>query len=831
MVVLPLLAISAAAAPPPPAFGALLTCASAGLKAEPFCDRSLPVSERVADLLPRLSLEEKIGQTGMVATAVERLAMIQYNFGGEALHGVWASCVRDNVSTPTHPASGKLLCPTQFPSPKHMSSSFDRDLWQQMADVTSTEARALYAENRRRHGGAAGGFGSPCSRSLEGCIGLSYYTPNVNLARDPRWGRIEECPGECPYLNSVYADAFTRGFQEGYSNETRASSAYLKASVTVKHFAAYNVEIDLESTEPEKWCGSPLNKGGRCALPNTRHSFNAHVSRQDLIETYVPPFEAASNAKAGAIMCSYNAVNGEPMCTNRELVGGLLRDSFGFEGVVATDCGALRDASQHHRRYADDAATATAAVRAGVDSNCGSVFPRALPWAFGNGTLNERELDGPVSRLLTARFRLGLFDEHDPAAGVPSVEIADVDSAAHRAVALQAARKGVILLQNNNNSHSRSKARLPLDRGSLKSVAMVGPNANASMNLLSGYSAHEAPLLVSPLSAMRKVWGARAVTYSLGANVSTVDNHGNATPPEVVAAAITAAVATAKAADITVMGLGLCGDNYGGGPPLEDMSCFRVSEAEGTDRSNLTLPGAQMALFRAVHALGKPLVVFVMNAGPLDLTEIKASGVPIVGAGYGGEFGGQALADVINGDYNPGGATTTTWYPEEFIQLASFQDMGMRPNKTTGNPGRTYRFLDTNIVKPVFPFGYGLSYTTFKLSFALAPSSAAPGETIAMILKLSNTGKISGNIAVLCYVSAPATQTAVKSPPIRQLFDFERIEGLAAGASTLVSMTLSPRGRGLVAEQGVWQYPVGQYSVQCEAAAVAKTAVATLTVQ
>ena len=217
-----------------PSHATALTCQDAALKGLKFCDRSAPVSERVADLLPRLNLTDKIGQTGMVATAVPAWGMQEYNFGGEALHGVWASCISDNFTTPTHKPTGRLLCPTQFPAPIHMSCAFNRDLWRQMADVSSTEARALYRNNQLRHP-ADGGFGAPCSRSLEGCLGLSYYTPNVNLARDPRWGRIEETPGEDPFINGEYAFAFTKGFQEGYAN---GSSPYLKASVTVKHFVA-----------------------------------------------------------------------------------------------------------------------------------------------------------------------------------------------------------------------------------------------------------------------------------------------------------------------------------------------------------------------------------------------------------------------------------------------------------------------------------------------------------------------------------------------------------------------------------------------------------------
>jgi beta-D-xylosidase 4 len=299
-------ATATAAAPPPPPPVAPLTCQSKVLASLNFCNRSLSAADRATDLLARMTLAEKIGQTNMVASAVPRLGMQQYNFGGEALHGLWATCIVDNVTTPTHAPTGKVLCPTQFPAPIHMAASFDRDLWRRMADATSTEARALYRNDKLRHPDS-GGFGAPCSRSLEGCLGLSFYAPNINLARDPRWGRIEETPGEDPLLNREYAYEFTKGFQEGVTDGL-ADGKYLKASVTVKHYVAYNVEVDLENTPAAEWCGSPLNKNGNCSLPNNRHSFNAHVSAQDLTEAYVRPFEGAVEAGAGAIMCSYNAI-------------------------------------------------------------------------------------------------------------------------------------------------------------------------------------------------------------------------------------------------------------------------------------------------------------------------------------------------------------------------------------------------------------------------------------------------------------------------------------------------------------------------------------------
>jgi beta-D-xylosidase 4 len=508
------------------------------------------------------------------------------------------------------------------------------------------------------------------------------------------------------------------------------------------------------------------------------------------------------------------------MCTNRELVGGTLRRAFGFHGVVATDCGALNDAEVNHHRYGTAAETAGAAIKAGVDSNCGHVFSTALPAALGkNATLTEAELDVSIERLLFARFKLGLFDQGNPKAGVPSVGVADVDGDKHRAVALQAAREGVTLLQNG----LPGKAMLPLKRSDAGIVAMIGPMANATMNLLSGYHGSP-PFLVSPLAAMQAAFGPSSVTYAVGCNVSdrTAD-----TPPS-----IAAAVAVAKQADTVIIGLGLCGDNYGGGPPKEDATCFTIDEAEGKDRWNLTLPGpdtvimgSQMALFRAILALNKPTIVFVMSAGPVDISEIKASGVPIVAAGYGGEYGGQATVDVLTGAFNPGGALTLTTYPESFRHIASFRDMAMRPSPANGHAGRTYRFLDDSVVKPLWPFGWGLSYTTFALTFTQSPAKLVNKTAdLEIVVSIKNTGATAGGIAVICYVAA-VTQTTVPDAPRRSVFDFTRVPLLAPDAVHSATFTLDAESRGLWNSDGNRVYPSGTYTVQCEAGGVSATPV------
>ena len=513
----------------------------------------------------------------------------------------------------------------------------------------------------------------------------------------------------------------------------------------------------------------------------------------------------------------------------------MLRGTFGFEGVVATDCGALNDAHVHHKRYADEYKTATAAIRAGVDSNCGSVFPRALPSALDPHNahytgLTEAELDKSIARLLAARFRLGLFEPHD--SRVPAFTVADVDAPAHRQLALKAARQGVVLLQNGNGK----QAKLPLSPAQYKTVALIGPNANASMNLLSGYHG-DAPhdLLRSPLEHMRKIWAADNghVVYSRGCNVS--DDRGH-TPPAVVEAGIQQAVALASGSEVdaVILGLGLCGDNYGGGPPGEDPTCFTITEAEGVDRTNLTLPGAQMELFRRVRALGKPMVVFLMNAGPVDVTEIRDSGVAIVAAGYGGEYGGQATAEVLAGIYNPGGALTTTVYTQRYAEQTSFHDMSMRGG-SVGNPaGRTYRFLDDpGHTLSLWPFGHGQSYTSFALSFVADQIQPQRDRNVALAVEIINTGAMAGDCVVTCYSSVVRLGNDLDItpvPPRSSLFDFTRVEMLRPKEKRMLAFTWTPQARSVVGFGGARHIPgIGsKYNVQCLGLGEAKTMVKTI---
>lgn len=459
---------------------------------------------------------------------------------------------------------------------------------------------------------------------------------------------------------------------------------------------------------------------------------------------------------------------------------------------------------------AGDPLAQVAAIRAGVDSNCGTVFPDELYGAIERGEIEAAELLPAVTRLLEQRVVLGLLDDWDASAGVPRPGIDVVDSDDHRALAQRAARESVVLLSNDGGV-------LPLTADG-RALAVVGPMGDASMNLLSGYHGQAPPdLLQSPVAALTARWPG-AVTYAAGCNASDAPD----ADPAVANASLSAAVAVAAAADVVVLGLGLCGDNYDGGPPLEDATCFLIDEAETRDRTTVALPGRQMDLFRRIRALGKPTVVFLLHAGAVDVAEIRDAGVAIVDAGYGAEYGGEAIADALLGVFNPGGALSATVYPT--ASLPRYRDMSLRPSATS--PGRTYRFLDESIVAPVWRFGFGLSYTNFTAALANASSQTVrPDEALPLTVTVANVGDRSGDVVVCCYASAGDALRSEYDAPLRELFDFERVRDLAPGASTSLGVVLPPSARSLVAADGARILPeTGSYSVSCEAGGVATTA-------
>ena len=671
-----------------------------------YLDASLPIQERVRDLVGRMTLEEKVSQMVHGAEAIERLGVPEYNWWNECLHGV-----------------GRAGIATVFPQAIGLAATWDVDLIHAMAVATSDEARAKHHAFVRQ--GDRGIY-----------KGLTFWSPNINIFRDPRWGRGQETYGEDPYLTARLGVAFVKGLQGDDPN-------YLKVVATPKHYAVHS------GPEAE------------------RHAFDAVVSRRDLLETYLPAFQACvQEGGAASVMGAYNRTNGEPCCASPTLLGAFLRDAWGFDGYVVSDCGAIADIHKHHRVVETAEEAAALAVRNGCDLNCGATYP-ALVRAVRQGILDEKEIDRAVERLFTARFRLGMFDppERVPYAQIP-YEVND--SPEHRQMALRVARESIVLLKNANGI-------LPLDRGT-SPVAIIGPNAHDVEVLLGNYNGTPSAA-VTPLDGIRAKLGADAdVRYAQGCEVMGRSTDG-----------IAEAVEAARGARVVVACVGLS---------------QRVEGEEGAsdlaDRTGLGLPGVQQRLLEAVHATGVPLVVVLLNGSPVDVRWADEHAAAIVEAWYPGEEGGTALADVLYGDYNPAGRLPITFY-RSLDQVPPFEQYAME--------GRTYRFMAD---EPLYPFGYGLSYTHFRYAdLEITPNVVRPGQAVRVSARVENVGERAGDEVVQLYVSDLEASVPV---PLRHLEGFARIH-LTPGASRVVTFELQPRQMALVDEAGRWAVEPGAFQL------------------
>jgi pre-mRNA-splicing factor SYF2/beta-D-xylosidase 4 len=529
----------------------------------PFCNVSLPIAQRVADLLSRLTVQQKVAQTDNTAAAIPSLGIPEYQWWSEALHGVNANCVNGH-------------CPTSFPCALVMGASFDMPLVDSVATAISDEARAMNSAGAKTF--------------LNDYFGLDVWAPNLNVFRDPRWGRGQEVPGECPYLVGQYGAHFVSNL-EGAGQ----SSRYLKLAATMKHFTAYDLE---------HWEGYD------------RESFNAIVSQLDLVQTFYPPFQrTVQSGGVHGVMCSYNAVNGVPSCAN-PFLSQVVRQQWGFQGYITSDCDAIYDICYAHNYTSTPEQAVADALSAGCDLDCGNTYGDHLISALQQGLVNISYLDASLTRLFTLRMQLGLFD---PVAGQPytNYTLDVVDSAQHRALARQAAREGITLLKNQPAAGDAAPL-LPL-RAPLR-IALIGPNANVTDTLCSNYYG-ELPHVVSVLEGLSAVAGA-SVTFVHGCDINSTDTSG-----------FPAAVAAAAAADVAVLVLGL----------------DQTIEREGLDRITISLPGVQEQLAQAVFAKQPRTVLVLVNGGPVAI-EWEAAELPaIVEAYYPGEEGGNAIADILFG--------------------------------------------------------------------------------------------------------------------------------------------------------------------------------------
>src|SRR5262245_20634468 len=819
-----------------------------------YKDPSLSIEKRDDDLVSRMTLEEKISQMMNSAAPIERLGIPGYDWWNEALHGV-----------------ARAGYATVFPQAIGLAATWNDELIRRVADVASTEARAKHHEFARQ--GDRGRY-----------KGLTFWSPNINIFRDPRWGRGMETFGEDPYLTSRIGVAFVRGLQG-------ADPRYLKVVSTPKHYAVHS------GPEPE------------------RHSFDAITNERDLQETYLPAFHAAIvEGKAEGVMCAYNRLNGEPCCSGKKLYD-ILRKEWGFKGHVVSDCGAIDDIYKFHHYVKTEAEASAISVKAGTDLTCGREY-RSLVQAVKNGLISEPEIDVSLKRLMRTRFRLGMFDppEMVPYARIP---LSMNTAPAHRELALRAARESIVLLKNENNP-------LPL-RGNIKSIAVIGPNADAPEVLLGNYNGQ--PLKsVTPLAGIKaKVGSSMRVSYALGSTLTGSEgatvpssvtpggfkaeyfnnkelqgqpvlvrtdeqinfdwSRGRPAPevnedgfsvrwtgkfvpkesgayqlgamaddgvrvyldgqilvdawtgnqasqirtlmkevkleagrsydvrieyfedirnaiakfywsfPRFTERILEEAVNTARSADVVVMVLGIS-------PALEgEEMTVNVPGFRGGDRTDIALPKAQEDLLKAVfQAVGstRPIALVLLNGSALAVNWADENIPAILEAWYPGEEGGTAIADVLFGDYNPGGRLPVTFY-KSVDQLPPFEDYSMR--------GRTYRFFKG---EPLYPFGFGLSYTRFKYDdLKLSAKTVRAGEGIMISVNVQNTGDRPGDEVVQLYVTDVAASVPV---PIRSLAGIKRIF-LKPGEKQTVSFALTPEQMTVIDDKGKRVIEPGEFII------------------
>lgn len=827
----------------------------------------IPIDQRVADLVARMTLEEKISQMVFNAPAIKRFGIPEYNWWNECLHGV----ARAGIAT-------------VFPQAIGLAATWDTELMHEVATVISTEARAKHHEFVRQ--GQRGIY-----------QGLTFWSPNINIFRDPRWGRGQETYGEDPYLTARMGVAFVKGLQGDDPN-------YFKVISTPKHFAVHS------GPEPD------------------RHHFDAIITEQDLRETYLPAFEACVKAgKAFSVMGAYNRYMGEACCASQKLLVQILRGEWGFDGYVVSDCGAIRDIFENHQIVDSPEEAATIAVNAGCDLNCGDYYSH-LQEAVKRGFITEEPIDISVKRLFKARFLLGMFD---PPEMVPYTQIPfeKNDCEEHRLLSLRAARESIVLLKNENNF-------LPLKKD-LKSITVVGPNANDIAVLLGNYEGTPSKPVTAREGIKRKVSANTRVNYIKGCDLvyltkaplspvpaavlkppkdyqqeqglrveyfdninlegepaivqfdKNIDLNWKANPPgpemkrdhfsirwtgifvpsesgeyelgvrsddgfrlylddklfledwtihsprtrsspvyleanreylikleyfqniggalaqmgwlkpgekaaffATVDKEFQQAVALAAESDVVIMVGGIH-------PRLEGEEMFVDAPGfKGGDRTDIELPEIQERLLKAFHAAGIPVVFVLMSGSALAINWANENIPAIIHAWYPGQEGGTAIADVLFGDYNPAGRLPVTFY-QSIDQLPPFENYNMA--------NRTYRYFKG---EPLYPFGFGLSYTTFEYkNLEILPEKIKTQDNVLVKVAVKNSGNLAGDEVVQLYVADLESNRPV---PIKSLKGFHRIH-LNPGEQKTVAFKLTPTDLSSYDENQGWVVEPGEFEI------------------
>lgn len=822
-----------------------------------YLNPKLSTEERVDDLVSKLTFEQKIKLLQYRGTPVKTkdLNIPAYNWWNESLHGV--------------ARAGRA---TVFPQAIGLAASWDAPFIQVVANAISDEARAKYEHFAKRD-----------KRGMY--QGLNFWTPNINIFRDPRWGRGMETYGEDPYLTGKIASSFIRGLQGN-------NPKYFKTIATVKHFAVHS--------GPE----------------SSRHRFNANVSDRDFYQTYTPAFKTTiQEAGAYSLMCAYNRFRDKPCCGSDFLLTDLLRNQWGFKGFIVTDCGAVDDffkANTHQVVKTAEEACAIA-IKAGVDLECGDIF-NALDKAVEQKLVTEQELDVAIKRLFTARFKLGLFDK---ASAVPYANIpySVVESPAHKKLALEAARKSIVLLKNSNQT-------LPLKK-TYKTIAVIGPNAYNDEVMLANYNGFPSHV-VTPLEGIRKKLPAAKILYAKGSlhadglpsvedirsryfyrdaqgkqrglsatyfadtgfkkalfskidtgiNFNWIDNKPDPKMDEEdfsvswsgylkspVSGEVSFSIFGASQYELILNGKSIIrfssiyspgdkdakvtlkqGEMYkievkyaSFGPnsqirlgwelPGQDLKkeALRIaSQAEavimcmglspriegeemnvklegfsGGDRTALKLPEVQLNLIKEIKALGKPVILVLVNGSALAINWEKENIPAIVETWYGGQEGGTAIADVLFGDYNPAGKLPVTFYTSE-NELPDFENYDMK--------GRTYRYYKG---EPLFPFGHGLSYTNFTYSNLNTNTSYKVNTPVSVSVEIQNTGSCDGEDVVQLYLKSDGNTV---EGPLRSLKGFQRVS-LKKGEKKTLTFLLKPDDFSVITDEGKTIIEPGQYEI------------------
>jgi len=691
-------------------------------------DPSLPLKTRADDLIRRMSLAEKVSQLKNDAPAIPRLGLTAYNYWNEALHGV----ANNGIAT-------------VFPEPIGGAATWNPELLRQEGRVVGIEGRAKFNDYANKHSGDSKWW-----------TGLTFWAPNINIFRDPRWGRGQETYGEDPYLTGEMGVQFVKGMQGD-------DPKHMLAMACAKHYAVHS--------GPER----------------DRHRFDATVSERDLYDTYLPQFErVVREGKVGGVMSAYNAVNGVPASASSLLLTDLLRRQWGFEGYVVSDCDAIRDiwGERQHRYVKTPEEAAAAAVKAGCDLCCGGDY-NALVRAVQQGLITEKEIDGALYRTLWTRFRLGLFDPAEKVA-YSKYTLADNDTPEHKKIALDVARQSLVLLKNDGI--------LPLDRSKLKRIAVIGPNAN-SRSMLEGNYHGSASSSISILSGIRQLAGPGVeVVFAQGSPITTKpgnapysgqDNTTTRPLPELAAEA----VAAAKDADVIV---------YVGG-------ITAGQEGESFDRESIELPDVQGSLVKALHATGRPMI-FVNCSGSAMALPWETENLPaIMQAWYPGEEGGRAVAEALFGEINPSGHLPVTFY-RSTADLPSFTEYSMK--------NRTYRYFEG---KPLYAFGHGLSYTTFRYKGGrLASAKLTPTGVAEVSFTVENNGKRDGDTVAQVYYRRLAEK---EDGPRQSLCGFRRVR-LKAGQPVRVTVEVpavrlrhwDSKAKRYVVDLGKYEFLIGNAS-------------------